>query len=231
MVATIIPKVASSAILVAIIRIEYPDAPGDDDEAFKVGVHAYQGWVAPKSPSIIWGNYKRLLVLREPCQRIAASFINKFCEVVEAPIVNPILRDVGKSIEAITFRDVVQYLDRTPSSWLDPHFRPQVDSIFFRTYDVVVRFEDRVAVADAVRSLLGVEVELVNHWPVAPVPRGGLADVPVRELTALALASGRLRTDELLDESCTTVLRRRYRDDIAAYRLAGRQSPFQPAVD
>lgn len=116
---------------------------------------------AVRAPKVLRGADHKLLILRDPVERIQSTFNNKFVQKSGASdIFNNYQKLTGNRPEQATIRDFVfNYLDKLYQQPLDPHVWPQNWHVCNIVYDKVIFLRDlHAGMADIAGS------ELANEY-------------------------------------------------------------------
>jgi len=182
-------------------------------------------------------DYFRIVVLRNPYERLVSGYLHKF---VLFPNNNPtcpphrMIREAiawvyernDRSVDyrrSITFRHFVDYLVRNDDEHIDAHWKPQVNylsDVSFDYYGCVEQIDDLQRV---LRERLGNDV-MLECSNVFPNAAGLVTSVPCSDLLPgeLVVLGALPNSAQLIDSSLRPAVRQRYKDDFDLYeRLFG----------
>ncbi len=231
-----IPKVACSSfkmILYKTCKADIPeliDMPTDRiDRNFHIIIDrcfCLAGYSDLEAKSIL-GNKEifKFTVVRNPFDRIASAFLNKF--VTERsnpaqwehtlPVIEKVFGpDQTPATTNITFRQFIQYL--SANTELDKHWFPMFLMVDPFDMDMVIRMENLKADFEVLRDRLQLPYDLPHMNKSSrkdlDAARGAFADYGVKELSELpALPT----TAQMYDESLEKLLHNRYKQDFEMF--------------
>lgn len=177
-------------------------------------------------------DYFRIVVLRNPHERLVSGYLQKFwifpnnnptCpahRMIKEPI-DWVYQRNGRPVDyrrSITFRDFVDYLIQNDDKHIDAHWKPQVNylsDVSFDYYGCVERIDDLRRV---LRERLGNDV-MLERSNVSPNAVSLVTSVPCSDLLPgeLVVLGALPNSAQLLDSSLRPVVRQRYKDDFDLY--------------
>lgn len=114
-------------------------------------------------------NYLKLVILRNPFERLVSAYLNKFVRInKKTPIVQKVIDDVYNNFDlkrekdsSITFSQFIDYLSRTEDYDLNEHWRPQ--HTFLGTnlveFDLVFQLENLDSALEKLETQLGIKID------------------------------------------------------------------------
>jgi len=167
---TLIPKNLSSSAIYFILKSDYPEIADKIDASSPGAIHKYTGLILVKSLRLD-SSYKKIVVIRDPFERILSSFYSKF--IFDAAwsdsIIKPVARFLEKDIGSVNFRDFVFFLQCHPDEWLDAHFESQSRFMLFEDYDVYLPLHDKEALNSGLKRF-GIDLPRINVASERHVP-------------------------------------------------------------
>lgn len=182
-------------------------------------------------------DYFRIVVLRNPYERLVSGYLHKFVIVpsrhptypphaIIKEVIDWVYRRNDRPVDyqrSITFRHFVDYLSSNDDKHIDAHWKPQVNylsDVSFHHYGCVERLDD---LRHVLCERLGSDV-MLETTNVVPKAVGLVTNVPCPDLLPgeLVALGGLPKSYQLLDSSLRPTVRQRYKYDFDLYeRLFG----------
>lgn len=173
--------------------------------------------------------YFKFVVLRNPFRRLVSGYLDKFAKhVVPEAFAREVIANVQTALglasdveKSITFSQFVDYLVRTPDSYLNDHWRPQHNFIASVQFDFIGQFEAIDSVVSHLEDTLRIDIrkQVSSHvtqyrqfdtdfefWNMYPYELRALGGMP--------------RASQMFSEDLKLRIQSRYRQDIQAYEQA-----------
>ena len=233
------------------LRFAYTNIPKNACTSFKRTFGRAQGWLGANAPSAhdMTGAHwvlgltryvsvdERLVVIRDPFDRILSGYLNKFLkredfsadQAMETGLAG--LLGPAASRSDTTFAHFVEYLSRTPGRNLNAHWRPQSDFII-GSYTRYLRFEHLVE-DTAFLAQRGLVLDEARGHATSTIQRDlgpGWGDRRAGELRRVRQRRGVLPSrDNMYDERLYAKVAERYAEDVALFRsVQGQQETPGP---
>lgn len=135
---SLIPKNACTSTFLALAEAE-----GGLADWFRSGTrihNLHDHYRAYRQPHEFREGDRRLILVREPLRRLASALTDKIVQTApeKRPQLDFFCRAIGKSAPELTLRDILRICDSYPAPFLEPHFAPQSDFVFFDDYTDVI---------------------------------------------------------------------------------------------
>jgi hypothetical protein len=218
------------------LSIAYTYIPKNACTSFKRTFGEAEGWLSSRSPSahemrVSWwlrglahyrGSDEHIVVLRDPLDRVAGAYLDKFLAHKEPAAAQAMASGLGAIVHPnatpadVSFADFVRYLSSARDRDLNEHWRPQRDFLI-GSYTRTLRF-DRLHVDAAFLVERGLNLKAARGHSTSWSARDlgpGWGRKPARRLRRLRESKGVLPLRKnLYDEELTSLVAGRYETDI-----------------
>lgn len=130
-------------------------------------INQYTANFIANAEDIANSKYFRFVILRSPFNRLVSAYCDKFVRgKAKAKFARQVvckILDKPQDFSNITFEDFVNYLCDHSSSQLDQHWRPQVDFLLYKKYDMYIQMENLSNEIPKLTSLLEVDLPRSNQ--------------------------------------------------------------------
>ena len=228
-IATFIPKNGSTSLRIAVATANGVAAGFDDATMVR----------SSPSPSYAQADLRDLArasftfaIIRDPFERLSSAYLDKIVE--RRPEFWPFYRSVRTAAldhpEKLTFRRFVELMGKPRNRKANPHWRPQVDFLVYRRYDLLIpleRLEEhrQLLCERATLELLPGGLETNYRNTRFENVDGAFADAQPETIRSMRFNDGRSPAHTAMyDDEMRELARECYEEDVALYRAATEMS-------